>query len=365
VVLDVDGEEGKASLSQLGELPKTPCVRTSKGHHYYFRHPGGRIGNSVGLLPGLDIRGDGGYVIAPPSTHPTGTKYEWEASLQEMPLAPVPERLLGLTTKKERKPSTPTPSFAEAMSRSVKAAVDQIIGGLSQKTQGTRNDALNKAAFRLGQFIGHDQVDRGWAEAILTNVGIHIGLTAAETHATIESGMSAGIREKGDTHYPKYEILDDVQAIMDRPMRLIDGRAYGATWLSVVTHVDGTKQLTRELVIFDQDGQLYSERELPGMNPLDDLPFIVQLPEEPSNRGKLLSYDRLRRFAAGERPIPSEVFKRVVECIDAFVSFENSLADQNSMSEMIACWIMGTYAIDAFDVVGYLWPTGERGSGKT
>jgi hypothetical protein len=67
----------------------------------------------------------------------------------------------------------------------------------------------------------------------------------------------------------------------------------------------------------------------------------------------------------GEKPNPARLFSQVRETVDRFVSFENSLADQQSMSELLACWITGTYLLDSFDVVGYAWPTGERGSGKT
>lgn len=109
LVLDVDGEEGKATLRALtaahGILPKTPCVKTGrkgadgkcKGAHYYFRAPvGAAIRNSVGntnpLGKGLDIRADGGYVVAPPSLHPSGLLYEWLAP--EQPLAEVPPWML-------------------------------------------------------------------------------------------------------------------------------------------------------------------------------------------------------------------------------------------------------------------------------
>src|SRR5438270_6315968 len=76
IVLDVDGDDGLASMRELvaqyGALPKTPTVSTGKGMHLYFRHPGTAIKNAVALRPGLDIRGDGGYVVAPPSVHPDG-----------------------------------------------------------------------------------------------------------------------------------------------------------------------------------------------------------------------------------------------------------------------------------------------------
>lgn len=74
LVVDVDGDEGYDSLRELerehGELPRTASVTTPRGgQHFYFSHPGGEVPSSAGQLgPGLDIRADSGYVIAPPST---------------------------------------------------------------------------------------------------------------------------------------------------------------------------------------------------------------------------------------------------------------------------------------------------------
>jgi len=106
VVVDVDGEDGKASLKALtathAPLPKTLCVKTGragvdgkrKGCHYYFRAPAvAIIRNSAGILgKGLDVRGEGGYVVAPPSLHPSGLLYEWRAP--EQPIADLPPWLV-------------------------------------------------------------------------------------------------------------------------------------------------------------------------------------------------------------------------------------------------------------------------------
>ncbi len=82
LVLDVDPKSGGgASLDQLSKklngFPPTRRVHTGGGGlHLYFRYPSERIGNSVGkLAPGIDIRGDGGYVVAPPSNHASGDRY--------------------------------------------------------------------------------------------------------------------------------------------------------------------------------------------------------------------------------------------------------------------------------------------------
>jgi len=84
VVLDVDGEDGRRSLAALEveqePLPTTLTARTGKGEHRYYRAPGGaqvRNSASTKLGRGLDVRGEGGYVVAPPSEHHTGRRYEW------------------------------------------------------------------------------------------------------------------------------------------------------------------------------------------------------------------------------------------------------------------------------------------------
>jgi hypothetical protein len=73
IVLDVDGDDGEASLAALerehGPLPATATVLTGKGRHLYFSHPGVLVPNRVRVAAGLDVRGDGGYVVAPPSPH--------------------------------------------------------------------------------------------------------------------------------------------------------------------------------------------------------------------------------------------------------------------------------------------------------
>ena len=102
VVLDVDlkhgGEESLSNLTNVNRpLPQTVDVRTGGGgRHIYFAHPGKIIPNKVGLSKGIDLRGDGGYVIAPPSVHPSGNQYMWVATHepQVTALASMPPWLL-------------------------------------------------------------------------------------------------------------------------------------------------------------------------------------------------------------------------------------------------------------------------------
>lgn len=103
-----DGTEALAALEHVhGPLPETWTARTPRGGtHIYFRHPGGTVPCSAGKIGhGIDIRGDGGYVIAPPSTLPDGRGYEWLADGdpdEGGQLADLPEWLLSMIHAPER-----------------------------------------------------------------------------------------------------------------------------------------------------------------------------------------------------------------------------------------------------------------------
>ena len=104
LVIDVDersnGVSGFDSLheweSENGELPETSRTITGKGgSHILFRVPH-KEANRVDLLEGVDIRSDGGYIVAPPSIHPNGNTYEWEYDPEEYGIAEADETVLSL-----------------------------------------------------------------------------------------------------------------------------------------------------------------------------------------------------------------------------------------------------------------------------
>jgi Bifunctional DNA primase/polymerase, N-terminal/Primase C terminal 1 (PriCT-1) len=102
VVIDIDaGHGGDEALEQLerehGPMPATVECRTGGGgRHLYFTHPGGLVRNKVGLAPGIDIRADGGYVVAPPSLHASGLRYVWVEGRtpESIGIAPLPDWIL-------------------------------------------------------------------------------------------------------------------------------------------------------------------------------------------------------------------------------------------------------------------------------
>ena len=89
-VIDVDGPAAEAELRKLGDLPETATVFTARGAHRWFEYPDATcIRNSAGkLAPGVDVRATGGFVLVPPSIHPSGTRYRWAESGTTIAAAP-------------------------------------------------------------------------------------------------------------------------------------------------------------------------------------------------------------------------------------------------------------------------------------
>lgn len=103
-------------VAQHGEMPETWIVHTANGgRHLYFRHPGGRVGNRAGLWSGVDIRADGGYVVAPPTELEGGRRYLWPVGYgpHEVPLADPPVWLLDrIGSRDETHTATPPDEWA-------------------------------------------------------------------------------------------------------------------------------------------------------------------------------------------------------------------------------------------------------------
>ena len=204
VVLDVDLPDGPSSLAKLqaehGRLPAT-CEQTtgSGGRQLLFAHPDFPVGNRARLRPGLDVRGDGGYIVVPPSIHATGGRYQWTGRL---PPAAPPRWLLALLDRSRAPQPPPTieipDSPVHAGGRQVRyadAAMRRELAGLAAAVEGTRNATLNRAAFSLGQLVATGLLDRDQVVEELERVAAGIGLGPAEVRRTVASGLTAGLNQ--------------------------------------------------------------------------------------------------------------------------------------------------------------------------
>ena len=112
-VMDCDNLEGyQATIALMPDAVTIPTVKTPRGHHLYFRYPEGsglKVGQ--GILPGVDFRGEGGYVVCPPSINGNGGQYTWieGQSLKEIDPLEIPKAILDLLSKCKKKPDKEKP----------------------------------------------------------------------------------------------------------------------------------------------------------------------------------------------------------------------------------------------------------------
>jgi hypothetical protein len=196
VVVDEDRlgalEEFAAEVHET--IPATGVVKTGSGRHFYFNQPEGeRIRNTAGrLAPGIDTRGDGGYVVAPPSVHPDGSIYEWLAQVANVTM---PDWLAQRLTRRQPE-RTPLPDIQLGSTTPYgQRALEQEITAVALAVEGTRNHTLNTAAFALGQLVAGGEVDHNDAYRSLEAAAQAAGLPQNESSKTIRSGFTAGMDE--------------------------------------------------------------------------------------------------------------------------------------------------------------------------
>lgn len=192
-VLDVDGEEGLDALVDLGHgVPGTLTQGTpSGGYHFVFADPYG-VGNSARKLgPNLDTRGDGGYILTSPSVHPNGGRYRWIGKGRP---AVLPGWLLLLVRPAPQQRATPKPVKRKDLDTYVRAALEAERDNVANAPQGVRNHTLNAAAFSLGTLVGAGVLDSETVYETLLSAASACGLGDRESHRTIASGLSSGIK---------------------------------------------------------------------------------------------------------------------------------------------------------------------------
>ena len=210
-VLDIDGPKGAESMTGRPVPDGAGIARTGRGWHVYTAFPSALDGFSTsksGVLPGIDVRGSGGFVVAPPSIHETGVEYEWidppPCALPAPPdwlvrevAAPNSSLIPKNQTKRSELPQgevrfiswnydiDPHPYAEAALKGECQAVLEAPIG--------TRNNKLNIAAFKLGTLVGADTIDPFRITTHLLNAACSNGLSSQEAHRTIESGLRAGM----------------------------------------------------------------------------------------------------------------------------------------------------------------------------
>lgn len=194
VVVDFDGVEAPDV--------HTLVVKTARGVHQYYANSGDAVPNSAGMLgEHIDVRGEGGYVLAPPSIHPTGAKYEW-ANFYEP--AQLPQELRQRMIKQR---SEPVYTPVEGPTRSSEQWGDKILrseAAIVRTTgEGKRNAQLFESALRVMSTVKGGNLDRNVAYQELMAAALDAGLDRDEAEGTIDSAWErSGVRNPPDRPLP-------------------------------------------------------------------------------------------------------------------------------------------------------------------
>ncbi|MEV5048902.1 bifunctional DNA primase/polymerase [Streptomyces griseoincarnatus] len=173
----------------------TPTVLTpSGGLHVYYAAPDGiDVRLSVGRVGWqIDVRAGGGYITAPPTVTGKGA-YRWTTDPGEAKPVHMPLWLI----RRAAPPKPPPPALPAVVKDSSGYAAAALRGELQDvldAMEGTRNDTLHRAAFRLGTLVGAGRLDGRTAVEALVAAGDAIGLPPREVQKTVTSGVSAGLR---------------------------------------------------------------------------------------------------------------------------------------------------------------------------
>ena len=168
-------------------VPVTFTVTTGKGRHVYFRQPpGAPLGNGIGALAGrgIDVRGNGGFVVGPGSVHDTGVCYlPVDAAT---PVVPVPDWLAGALLTP---PATALGHSGLSLHGSPDARLRGLVETVLEARLGERNNVLHWASCRAAEMIAAGQLDRAVAVDVLARAGEAAGLGPGEVAATIASAL--------------------------------------------------------------------------------------------------------------------------------------------------------------------------------
>lgn len=219
VVVDIDNDEAYEWCSDGDErgLPSTVTIKTPRGYHLYYARPDVAITNSASkLAAGVDIRGDGGFVVGPESHYvPTkaekadgkvaGTYYPVpNMGLGEIPIAPLPAWIIEHLTRHDDAQTTvatrdigSTPADMISSTNIPEAYAAAVLAGeldrIASAVKGTRNESLFKASDRVARLVAAGAIEDTVARSELRAAAIAIGLSSDEISETIKSGFRHGL----------------------------------------------------------------------------------------------------------------------------------------------------------------------------
>jgi hypothetical protein len=236
-VLDLDVKAGanghewlEAMEAAHGELPASARVHTANGGtHIFFKHVDG-VRNRGKLGAGVDVRGEGGFVVAAGSVMGDGRFYEWLDDTGPDDIVDAPQWLLDLVLPPPQAHHVPGDYHYERGSNDhyINRAMESELRNLAGCAPGNRGYQLNASAFALGTLVATGALDRAEAEYGLWDAAVACGVAKKdgerETRAKIRRGLEAGMRQPRQIP----ERLEDNTRLVDVQRMIANGKAKGA-----------------------------------------------------------------------------------------------------------------------------------------
>jgi len=187
-VIDVDSSAGASKVQELlGDGFEAPTVHTPRGgYHLYCLGSG--LANNTRAIEGVDFRGEGGFVVAPPTTRADGKSYAWDdgSNLDTVPIPPLPD------------------AYVMEVMRSISSGEGSYSLSSKLLEPGTRNNDLFHYAYRLG--IG--KTDMAEAQALITWVGGRAGISPRECDTIVRSAYERATRDSRNLSNDIRELVD-------------------------------------------------------------------------------------------------------------------------------------------------------------
>lgn len=248
-VLDVDVKhDGRRTLAdheaEHGYIETLTVTTGTGGQHLYFVHQEG-VRNSAGRLAGIDVRGGGGYVVAPPSIHPNGNPYRWDdgSCAGTAPVAAWPTSLLAALAAERVAPAREGGNGTS--SNYGTAALRGLVAEVAAAREGTRDDTRNRAVHRAGRLVEAGHLAEAEALEALAGACVANGLEAEHGAAEVRKRNEAGIAA-GRASGPAAPAAGETQRKRNTP-RAGEGESPGASRVVVVRIADVVREEVRWL----------------------------------------------------------------------------------------------------------------------
>ena len=216
LVLDVDVKGGGLETVKNYHVPTTLSQRTLNGGiHYIYKYPmdGNRYGNKVGIDAGLDVRGEGGYIIS--------------YAFDNCPIAEAPQWLIDTALDNKVEHEVNQENVVAIDASIITEDLEKACENIRQAAEGESNDVLNTQSYSIGMLVGTGSLSYERAYEELFKAAKDRGKPDYEAKATIESGLKGGTQKPIECPFGNVEPVLLVPIVDEGPVNTRWTPAFG------------------------------------------------------------------------------------------------------------------------------------------